>query len=45
MSPDRSKLRSAGKRLFASGADATAQQLVEPRQTGAVAILTLAAAT
>jgi dihydrofolate reductase len=32
----------AGKRLFASGADATALKLVETRQTGAVAILTLA---
>src|SRR6059058_149082 len=32
----------AGKRLFAGGADATALKLVETRQTGAVAILTLA---
>ena len=32
----------AGKRLFASGADATALKLVEARQIGAVAILTLA---
>jgi dihydrofolate reductase len=34
----------AGKRLFASGADVTALQLLETRQTGAVAILTLARA-
>ena len=34
----------AGKRLFAGGADATALKLVETRQTGAVAILTLARA-
>jgi dihydrofolate reductase len=34
----------AGKRLFADGAEATPLTLVETRQTGAVAILTLAAA-